>query len=204
MKNLSINQKLIISFILICCVSAVMYVITRIDLNIANNNDIVLRSNNGLNTNYINDIIYIDFETKKHILPHSFSAISKTNSLSGQNSTFINDQNDFSATITLDLDEINIEKLNKVHLNYWYYPTKEKINASVVVSIFDKESGEQIFWDCQRIVSDNIKPDYWHNKGKTFNIPDSIKKENSNLRIYALGGMDNSKVYFDDFEIAFA
>ncbi|GEM_PF-4285746 len=193
------KNRLIIVFILICSFSALVFVVSRVNMV----NPVGPKTLSDSTDNSGNKII-IDFETRQYLDPATLHTVSTDVSLSGNKSCVLLSKKSYSAAIILDMDKLNTESLADLNLNYWYYPMTKNIDLMMVVSVFDKDFKTQLFWDSHHLTSTQAESDSWSKTGKKFHIPDSLMQKNNKLKIYAINNIDASPIYLDDIELDFS
>ncbi|MDD4150360.1 MAG: hypothetical protein PHE33_10045 [Bacteroidales bacterium] len=191
------NKKLLIilSIIAFLVLSALVYYIGKI----LNEKPIIVQNRIIQNE----DIYYymIDFETAKHLAPNS--NLSKSNSLSGENSGILETYQSYSPAAIIPIPTNDSAKLSDVNIKFWISPNSSVIKAILVFSIIDQNQN-QIHWEGFNIDGDNYVKNNWHSFQNTFSFPKNLTSTSNSIKVYLWNiDKDGNTIYIDDLSISF-
>ncbi len=144
---------------------------------------------------------FINFESNDFL--YSTDMLTKDIALSGLYSSGFCEITNLSAAIDIPLPTNDSTELNEVNIKLWFYSKANKMNASMVFSIFDQK-GNQTYWTSRGMIFDEVQPEIWTPSNFSFKVPGIYVDSRNFVRIYVWNHNRMEKpFYVDDITLAF-
>jgi hypothetical protein len=132
----------------------------------------------------------IDFENS------SDKKLSSKYAKSGFYSTYVKGIDDFSATITIPLQELNTTNLHDISFSFNYLSESQNLNAVFVVSVCDKDH-KDVLWHGVDLSNAIFTPKKWETANGNVIVSEEALSKGDYIKIYMWNRNDN-QVYIDD------
>jgi hypothetical protein len=132
----------------------------------------------------------IDFESSTD------KKLSSKYAKSGFYSTYVKGKDDFSATITIPLSELNTNNLSDISFSFNYLSETKDLNAVFVVSVCDKDH-KDVLWYGVDLSKASFSPKNWETANGNVIVNEDVLTKGDYIKIYMWNRNDN-QVFIDD------